>query len=440
VVVVVLDDMNSWTGYLGNTQVKTPNLDALAARSTAFMKAYCNDPLCNPSRASAWSGLTPQQTGIYDNWTSLLAVTPTAKLLPAWMAAHGYEIAQNGKINHIYDDGGIVEPFPPSLPETNHQCSGYPQVVPAGLFDWGPIPANDEDMPDYAYTQRTIDFINGSHAKPFMACLGLLRSHLAWYVPQKYLDMYPLDQIQVPVVPADDLADIPPAGQQVALAFNAQSCITGQGLWASAVQAYMASISFVDAQVGRLMAALDAGGHADDTIVVLWSDNGFHLGEKFHWHKQALWEQSTHVPFLIRTPGQTTGAAVDSVVSMIDLYPTVLDLCGIAAPYALAGRSLKPLLAAPSTSWDYPVLMSNAVMDAQNKYATSKFDYAVRTNQYRYIRYRDGTTELYDHASDPEEFTNIASDASHAGLIAQLDALMPANAAATPLAGRAPVR
>jgi len=421
----VIDDLNDWVGFLGNTQVRTPNLDALAARSTAFLRAYCNDPLCNPSRASAWSGLSPQQTRVYDNWTSLKTTNPAAQLLPGWMSAHGYEIAQNGKINHIYDAGGEVEPVPATLPETNMRCSGYPQVTPAGLFDWGPIPVADEDMPDYVYTSRTIDFINAAHSKPFMACLGLLRTHVALYVPQKYLDMYPIDQIQLPDVPSDDLADIPAVGQQVALFENSQACITDQGLWASAVQAYLASITFVDTQIGRLMAALDASGHADDTLVVLWSDNGFHLGQKFHWHKQALWEPATHVPLLMRLPGQTAGATVSSVVSMLDMYPTILDVCGVASPYALAGRSLKPLLTAPATPWDHPVLITNAVMDPQNKYATSQYDYAIRTNQYRYIRYRDGSTELYDEAADPGEVTNVASLPANASLIAQLDALMP---------------
>ncbi len=426
VVVVVIDDLNDWVGYLGNTQVKTPNLDALAARSTAFLRAYCNDPLCNPSRSSAWSGLTPQQTKVYDNWTSLSHTNTSARLLPAWLQTNGYEIAQFGKVNHVYDAAGETEPVPAVLPETNKQCSGYPAVTPAGLFDWGPIPVDDTGMPDYAYTTRAIDFINGSHSAPFMACLGLLRTHVALYVPQKYLDMFPIDQIQLPDVPADDLDDIPAVGQQVALFENSQACITGQNLWASAVQAYLASIAFVDTQVGRLMDALDASGHSNDTIVILWSDNGFHLGQKFHWHKQALWEPATHVPLLVRMPGQTAGATVSSAVSMIDLYPTVVDLCGLTAPYALSGRSLKPLLTTPDMNWDFPVLMTNAVMDAQNKYATSQYDYAIRTNQYRYIRYRDGSKELYDDLADPNEFTNVASLPANAALIAQLDALMPA--------------
>jgi len=424
VIVLVLDDLNDWLGYLGNTQVKTPHIDALAARSTAFTRGYCNDPLCNPSRASAWTGLGVHETKVYDNFTSLKTVNPSAVLLPTWMQQHGYEVAQFGKINHVYTD--VAEPHPASLPASNKQCSGYTAGKnPDGLFDWAAMDVDDSAMPDHQYTQSGIDFLGKDHTQPFMLCVGLIRTHLAFYVPQKYVDMFPIDQIKVPEVPVDDLNDIPAVGQQIALFQNAQACITGQNLWAQAVQFYLASIAFVDGQVGRLMAALDASSHANDTVVVLWSDNGFHLGQKFHWHKQALWEQTTRVPLLIRKPGQTVGTRVDSAVSLLDTMPTLLELTGVPAPYTLAGRSLKPLLDNAATPWDHPVLMVNAAMDAKNQYAIGQYDHAIRTNQYRYIRYRDGGRELYDDLADPSEFTNVISNPSYASLIASLDALMP---------------
>lgn len=426
VVVVVIDDLNDWVGYLGNTQVITPHIDALAARSTAFLRAYCNDPLCNPSRSSAWSGLSVQDTQVYDNWASLRSTNPSAVLLQNWMQQHGYEVAQYGKVNHVYS--GVPEPYPPALPANNQQCSGIvPGSNPEGAFDWAGMAVDDSAMPDYQYTQSGIDFLNQPHGAPFMLCVGMVRSHLAWYVPQQYIDLYPLDKVVVPTPPPNDLADIPPAGQQVARwPFDALACVQNQGLWASAVQAYLASITFVDGQVGRLMSALDASAYADNTVVVLWSDNGFHLGQKFHWNKQALWEQTTRVPFIVRTPGQTQGATVSAAVSLYDFMPTVLDLTGVAAPYALAGRSLRPLLQDAATPWDHPVVMTNAVMDAQNKYATGLFDYAVRTNQWRYIRYRDGSGELYDDLGDPQEITNLAGVAANSSLIASLNALLPA--------------
>jgi len=428
VMVIVIDDLNDWVGFLGNNQVKTPHMDALAAESTNFRQAYCNEPLCNPSRSSAWSGLMPAQTGVFDNWASLKVNNPAAVLLPTWMASHGYEVAQYGKINHVYTEVPLT--FPATLPASNLQCSGYPNVNPEGMFDWGASPADETAMPDYAYAQSGIDFLSRSHDKPFMLCVGMVRTHVAWYVPQKYLDMYPIDQVQVPQVPADDLADIPAQGKKLALFQNSHDCITRQNLWAEATRAFMASISFVDSQIGRLMQALKDSGRDQDTTVVLWSDNGFHLGQKFHWHKQALWETTTHVPFLVRQAGAARGQVVDAAVSLIDFMPTVLDITGVPAPYALDGRSLSPLLATPTRAWDHPVLMTNAAMDAQNKYALpnagNPYDYAVRSNRWRYIRYRDGGQELYDESADPTEYTNVAGVAANADVITQLAALMPA--------------
>ncbi len=424
VIVLVVDDLNAWTGYMGNAQAKTPHLDALAARSTAFIRNYCNEPLCNPSRSSAWSGLTPQDTKIWDNFTNLKDRNASAVLLPDWLAQHGYDVAQYGKINHSYNS--VEEPFPPQVPASNMVCSGYPAVPTEGLFDWGAMDVDDSQMPDYKYVQSGIDFLNGNRSRPFMLCVGMVRTHLSWYVPRKYVDMFPADQVQVPDVPADDLADIPAVGRELALFQNALDCVQLQGKWADAVRLYLASIAFVDAQVGRMMAALDASAHADNTVVVLWSDNGFHLGEKFHWHKQALWEETTRVPLIIRKAGQTVGARIDSAVSLIDTFPTLLDLTAMPAPYTLAGRSLKPLLDAPDTPWDHPVLMTNAAMDAAFKYATgTQFDYAIRTNRYRYIRYRDNGQELYDDLADPTEYTNLASLPENADLIASFEALMP---------------
>jgi arylsulfatase A-like enzyme len=424
VLAIVIDDLNDWVGFLQtNPQVKTPNMDALAARSTVFRRHYCNAPLCNPSRSSLWSGLSVQNTRVFDNNTSLRSVAPQAVTLPDYLAANGYASSLYGKVYHTYNM--VQEPYPPQIPDRNLVCSGYPTMVTEGLFDWGGMAVDDSQMPDYTYTQEGIDFLaNASTSKPFFLGVGLVRTHVAWYVPQKWLDMFPLDSIQLPVVPADDLADIPPEGQALALTFNYYNCIKDHGKWAEAVQAYLASIAFVDSQVGRLLAALDASPHADNTIVVLFSDNGFHLGQKFHWHKEALWELTTRVPLVIRSPGQAAGATVDSAVSLVDLYPTLMDLCQLPGPYALDGNSLAPLLADPTLPWDKPVLMTNTEEDTAGN-ANGLFDYAVRNNQYRYIQYHAGGRELYVEATDPDEFTNVAADPQYAGVIASLAAYIP---------------
>jgi arylsulfatase A-like enzyme len=424
ILAIVIDDLNDWVGFLqSNPQVRTPNMDALAARATVFSRNYCNAPLCNPSRSSLWSGLSVQHTKVFDNNTSLRSVAPQAVTLPDYLAANGYTSALYGKVYHTYNMA--QEPYPAQIPDRNLVCSGYPTMVTEGLFDWGGMDVDDSRMPDYLYTQQGIDFMaNASTGRPFFLGVGMVRTHVAWYVPQKWLDMFPLDSIQLPQVPANDLADVPPEGQALALTFNFYNCIKNQGKWAEAVQAYLASIAFVDAQVGRLLAALDASPHADNTIVVLFSDNGFHLGQKFHWHKEALWEQTTRVPLVIRDRGQTAGATVDAAVSLIDLYPTLMELCQLPGPYPLDGASLAPLLADPTVAWDKPVLMTNAEADAAGN-SNGVFDYAVRNNQYRYIQYHAGGQELYVEGSDPNEYTNVAADPQYADVIASLAAYVP---------------
>jgi arylsulfatase A-like enzyme len=424
ILAIVIDDLNDWCGFLGgNSQARTPNIDALAARSTAFLRNYCSAPLCNPSRCSLWSGLSVQNTGVYDNNTSLQTVTPQAVLLPDYLAEHGYAAALHGKVYHTYDM--VQEPFPGRIPDRNLVCSGYPTMVTEGLFDWGGMDVDDDQMPDWIYTQNGIDFLQGaSTGRPFFLGVGMVRTHVAWYVPQKWIDMFPLADVKIPDVPANDLDDIPPEGRALALTFGFYDCIADQGRWAEAVQAYLASIAFVDSQVGRLMAALDASPHADNTIVVLFSDNGFHLGQKFHWHKQALWEQTTRVPLIVRTPGQATGATVDAAVSLVDLFPTLMELTGLPGPYPLDGTSLAPLLAEPATPWDHPVLMTNATTDAAGD-STGVIDYAIRSNLYRYIQYHAGGRELYLEGGDPGEFSNVAADPQYAGILADLSAYVP---------------
>uniref|UniRef100_UPI00196B86A0 sulfatase-like hydrolase/transferase n=1 Tax=Caldimonas tepidiphila TaxID=2315841 RepID=UPI00196B86A0 len=210
--------------------------------------------------------------------------------------------------------------------------------------------------------------------------------------------------------PPDDLDDLPAIARSLALSFDHHACITGQDLWAQAVRAYLAGISFMDAQIGRLLQALDASPHARNTVVVLWSDHGFHLGEKFHWHKQALWERSTHIPFLIGGAGAgTVGGRVFSAVSLVDLFPTLTELCGVPRPLQLSGRSLVPLLRDPRKPWDHPVLIER---EGGHR--------AVRSNEWRYIRYADGSEELYDHRVDPQEWRNLAPFSKYSSVKAEL--------------------
>lgn len=409
---IAIDDLNDWVGFLGgHPQVRTPAMDSLAARSHVLARAYCTAPTCSPSRAGVLSGLSVQSTGVIDNTSTFGMMNPGKRQYDQMLAGAGYNTARFGKIDHVYK--AQTQPLPNAVPYTNLQCGSPP--VGEGAFDWGPAPGRDEQQPDFIYAQQAIDFLQNQPAgQPFCLNVGFIRTHVGWWVPQRFIDMYPLDSIVVPSVPADDLADIGPVGRSLALKFNFHQCIVGQSLWASAVRGYLASISWVDTQLGRLMEALDASAHAGNTLVVLYSDHGFHLGEKFHWHKEALWERANRVPCLVRLPGQAIGRRHEACVSLRDLAPTILDACGVRSDYPMDGRSLLPLLEAPGRTWDYPVLTT-----LMGKH------HAVRTPAWRYVRYDTGERELYDEVNDPGEVVNLAGLPSSAAIMAELDAYMP---------------
>lgn len=409
---IAIDDLNDWVGFLkGHPQVKTPHLDALAARSTVFERAYCSAPTCTSSRASINTGLSVENTGVWSEDQTFSSVNPGKPQIWGALTAAGYTTALYGKVDHNFTLG--PQPYPSTvLPYANKQCAAGPGP---GAFDWGPTQGPDADHPDYRFAQQGIDFLNTTSASKFFLAVGFVRTHVGWYVPKRFFDMYPKESLILPEVPSDDLADIGPAGTALALRYNFHDCITRQNLWADAVQAYLASISWVDEQVGRLLAALDASPHAATTSVVLWSDHGFHLGHKFHWMKQALWEQSTRVPFLIRRPGQTASVRQSQVVSLLHVTPTILDYCSAPPLYALDGVSLRPLLENPGAAWNRPALTTH-----------DRYDQAVRDSRWRFIRYATGERELYDEQADPSEYRNLASDPTYASVMAQLETYMPA--------------
>lgn len=411
VLFIAIDDLNDWVGFLGgHPQVRTPSMDALAARSTVFTRAYCNAPVCSASRASVLSGLSVQNTHVYDLDHTFLGVNPGKQQLDDMFESAGYLRQRYGKVDHLFSTH-VEQPLPSPMPYANQVCA---QPLGEGAFDWGPAPQGDAAQPDFQYAQSGIEFLAAVHDRPFFLSVGFARPHVGWYVPQRFFDLYPKDTLVLPPAPPDDLDDLGPTGRAIALAFDFHACITGQQLWADAVQGYLASISWVDEQLGRLIAALDASAYADNTLVVLWSDHGFHLGEKFHWHKLALWERATRVPLLIRRPGQSSRSTVEACVSLQDLAPTLLAGCAVPPAYAMDGRDLGPLLDDPRTPWDHPVLTTK-----------DRHDHAIRTARWRYIRYANGERELYDESVDRGELRNLAGDGRHEALMAALDKLMP---------------
>lgn len=397
VLFIAVDDLNHWVGHLArNAQARTPNIDKLAARGVTFRHAYAAAPVCNPSRAALLSGLRPSTSGVYENdddWRTVIARDLT--LITTFRKA-GYYTAGAGKIYHEsyarkseWDDYLSGE-------EADPQPKGSTGV---GGIKFAPIDAEDEAFRDYKIASYGIEQLGKKHDKPFLLTIGFKKPHMPWNVPRKYFDLHPLDQIELPPVKADDLADVPPSGVQFAKPEGDHRAIVESGRWKEAVQAYLAAGSFADAQIGRLLDALEKSDYAKNTIVVLWGDHGWHLGEKQHWRKFTLWEEATRAPLIWVVPGVTKpGGVSDRTVDFLSIYPTLTDLAGIATPKHVEGKSIRALLSDPQAAW------SDAAL------TTYRFsNHSVRTEGWRYIRYANGDEELYDEAKDPYEWTNLAA-------------------------------
>ncbi len=415
VLFMAIDDLNDWIGCLGgHPDVRTPNLDRLAARGVLFTNAHCSAPACNPSRASLMTGILPSTSGVYHNpnpWRKS-PVLADAVTIPQHFMAHGYRAVGGGKIYH----GGFPDPpswqeyfpsqtrnKPPDPMPKNRPLNGIPRTA---HFDWGPVDADDPAMGDYQVAEWAISELQKRHDKPFFLGCGFFRPHLPWYAPQKYFDMYPADRIALPNVKEDDLDDVPEAGRKMARPQGDHRKVTQHNQWRKAVQGYLASITFVDTCVGKVIDALNESRYADNTIIILWSDHGWHLGEKLHWRKFALWEEATHNVLMAVVPGLTrANQKCGRPVTMLDIYPTLIELCGLKPKPELEGRSLVPLLRNPQAQWDRPALTTHG-----------RNNHSLRDKRWRYIRYSDGTEELYDHDQDPLEWNNLASDPQHAAV------------------------
>lgn len=427
VLFIAVDDMKDWVNCLGGYEgtVHTPNIDRLAARGTLFTNAHCASPKCAPSRAAIMTGLMPSTTGLYDNGHWWLPNLPNVVTLPSHFRNHGYQVVGAGKIFHHTAGNNPPNQWDDYLPlrfrddpwfrasKLNYPWSQHSKHPPGFPFcgfsglphenDWGSPVIAERDLDDVRTTQYAIDYLAQSHEKPFFLACGIFRPHLPWYVPKRFFEQYPLDEIVMPQVKADDLQDIPADGKALASARNRDlHKIRDAGKYRDAIQAYLASISFADEQLGRVLDALDNSTHRSNTVVVFWSDHGWHLGEKGHWHKSTLWEEATRVPLIISAP-KIAAAKCARPVSLVDLFPTLIDLCDLPEVASHDGVSLVPLLHDPHLQWERP-----AVTEFRHGNAS------VRGNRFRYIRYAGGGEELYDHANDPREWTNLADDPASA--------------------------
>ncbi len=454
VLLIAVDDLNDWVGCLGGYPgVRTPNIDRLAGRGVLFGNAHCPAPVCNASRTAVLTGLAPWRTGIYNNGSWWRPVLPEVVTLPERFRTAGYLVVGGGKVYHhtpgfnppdqwheyfdqVFDDpwhrpkSGAVLPvrsvhWPPGFPLNGlGRVTELPRPANPMEFDWGPLDKEELEMGDGRMIDWACRFLRQRQRKPFFLAVGTFRPHLPWYAPRTHFDRYPLEAVRLPPVKEDDLDDVPAMGRKFATARRSDiALVKGAGKWRDAIRAYLACISYADALIGRLMDALEASGEAQRTIVVLWSDHGWHLGEKGHWHKMTLWERATRVPLVVVAPGVTRpGSRCVRPVSLLDLYPTLMELCAIEPVARLDGESLLRLLKDPHAPRRRPALTTYL-----------RGNHALRDDRWRYIRYADGGEELYDHRSDPNEWTNLADDPQYGPIKARLARWLPKhNAAAAP--------
>lgn len=416
---IPVDDLNHWVGYTGrNPQCKTPNIDRLAAMGLSFTNAHCAAPACGPSRAALWSGLRPHTSGCYvnrDPWQRHIA---EGLNLNAHLKKHGYFTAAMGKTYHSSARGlasvyaSEWDEYPPTKRENS---AGRAPKKYEGYHEPLPLDLHDRDLPDWYTVDFCIDRMNQKREKPFFIACGLIKPHLPWAVPRKYYEMFPRESIQLPPHRDDDLDDIPPAGVRMAGPGKDHAKFRKSGRWEDAVQSYLATIAYVDMNIGRLLDAYEASPERDKTIIVLWGDHGWHLGEKQHWRKFALWEEATRTPFIWVAPGVThPGTLCDQPVDFMSIYPTLCELVGVDLPRHVEGKSIVPLLENPNLKWNDVALTTHGYMN-----------HAVRDQRYRYIRYADGSEELYDHEKDPYEFTNLANRSDMADTKERLASHLP---------------
>ncbi len=401
VLFIAVDDLNDWVqNFGGNPQSVTPNMARLGAMSVRFQRAYCNAPMCNPSRASLMTGLRPSSTGVYTNSDAWRDGAPEAVTLPEYFLDHGYRVLGCGKLYH--NSQPDYHAFHEYLPEKHPDAEVRAEVglMPAKSaqthFDWGPLDIADEEMEDYRYVRYSSDILSKKHEKPFFLACGFKKPHLPWYVPRKYFDKFKVSDVKLPPYLANDLDDVPRSAiLKGGLADHAR--VVSNDEWPDAIRAYLASINFCDANVGRVLDALEKGPNASDTIVVFWGDHGWQLGEKNQWRKFTLWERSCRAPLMISAPGVAKrGVDCTRVVEFVDLYPTLNELCGLPPKAGLEGKSLVPLLKDPQRVWDGAGITS----DGPDKIT-------IRTERWRYSKFLDGE-ELYDEAADPNEWKNLA--------------------------------
>lgn len=430
VLFIAVDDLNTMLGSYGGP-AKTPNFDRLAAMGVQFNDAHCQAPLCGPSRASLMTGLRPSTTGMYgmvpDN--KIISDNPETRdivLLPEYFRQNGYHTMGIGKLFHIHapdglfdESGGRVKGFGP-YPEKRFVWDGFGTSDRKNYgrtsTDWGAFPENDSLMPDHQSVNWAMERLNKTYDEPFFMGVGFLRVHVPLYVPQKWFDLYPLDSIKTMPYLKDDLNDVPPVAHKIndLPMMPSTEWAISSGEWPKIIQAYLACISYVDYELGRLLDTLENSEHADNTVIVLWSDHGYRLGEKGTFAKHALWDVATKVPMLFAGPNLPKGRMVEEPTELLSIYPTLLELCNLPKYDRNEGKSLVSVMQENSPS-DTAVALSTFGMN----------NHAIKSSRYRYISYEDSGEELYDHKSDPYEFENLARNPAQQNTLNNLKQYLP---------------
>ena len=426
VVFIIVDDLNDYLGCLGgHPQAVSPNIDALAESGMLFTQGYCNSPQCRPSRTSLNHGVYAFKTGTYFNAGfkgETKIATPT---MQQFFMENGYRVASGGKVFHgnpgKHGDVLFKKPGDPKPPKEKNNFNAY-----AAPNDGYALDATDEEMSDYKVASWAVDQWNTESEKPLFMSVGFFRPHRPLHVPAPWFDLFPLDGIKRPEEPAkgDDWDDMPEFARKLARThahknmhdgLSDHEYIVANNEWDATLRAYLASVAFVDAQIGRFVDALEKNPRGRETVVMLVSDHGWHLGEKKHWCKGAIWEQTLRIPFIVRAPGFDAGAVSEQPVSLIDVYPSLVDLAGIPVPDFLDGKSVKPQLEDPNAARDPAI----SIYGENNT--------SIRSKDWRYIRYEDGSEELYHHNNDPNEWTNEADSPEHTAIKKQLSKFIPKN-------------
>jgi len=428
VLFITVDDMNDWTTVFNkDNPIKTPNLEKLADRGVFFNRAYCSSAACNPSRASTLTGTRPHKTGIYGNKSDWRGALPNVKTLQRHFKDNGYFVCGSGKIFHHHNDWAFHDnaSFHDYLMMSINEP--YPEKKLNGLewygsrnTDWGPWPNDIKETADYRTAEYAIQKLQQDHDQPFFLNVGIYKPHSPFFAPKEFFDKYPMKDIEMPALMKDDLEDLPTGAHTLLKSkkwfWDGMMKAAGENpdVYKEYVKAYQACASFADEMIGKIIDALDKSPYRDNTIIVLWSDHGFHLGEKEHFEKFALWEKANHIPFIIVAPGiSKPGTVIDKPVDMTTIYPTLSELCGLDIPDHTDGFSLVPLLKDNTTTIP-PALMTYM-----------RGNHAIRTERWRYIQYADGTEELYDHEKDPHEWFNVADKRGNKVVIEELKKFVP---------------